>query len=113
MEINKTVFDPLIETVQVYGQTSFELFKLRALDKTAELTSVVFSRVLAYSMLLISVIAASIGTSLWLGQLLGKLYYGFFCTAGIYMVVFFIIYYLLHNRIRRRAGDVIVSKMCN
>ncbi len=49
----------------------------------------------------------NIGVAIWLGDLLGKLYYGFFIVAGFYLFVSFIMYVehkvLIKNPIKNLA----------
>jgi len=113
MESAATFFEPLVERAQVYGKTSLELFKLKAVDKTAGITSTFVSRAVAFSVLFIFVVFVSIGASLWLGELFGKLYYGFLCVAAFYALVGCVLYFFMHNWMKKRAGDAFVSQILN
>ena len=113
MKSEPNFFDPLVERVQDYGKTSYELLKLKAVDKTADITSTFVSRAIAISVLLLFVVFVSIGLSIWLGELLGKMYYGFFCVAAFYALVGCILYFVMHKWMKKRSGDAIVSKMLN
>jgi hypothetical protein len=44
MESQTNLIDPLLERAETYSKTSFELMKLKALAKTADVTSSLFSR---------------------------------------------------------------------
>ena len=44
METKLNLIEPLLERAEVYGKTSFELLKLKSLDKTADLASTLVSR---------------------------------------------------------------------
>lgn len=113
MESETNFFEPLIERAQNYGKTSYELMKLRAVDKTADITSTFVSRAIAIGAIILSVIFLSIGASFWFGELLGKLYYGFFLVAAFYAFVGCILYFVMHKWMKKRAGNAIVSKMLN
>lgn len=113
MKSEANFFEPLAESVQNYGKTSFELLKLKAVDKTADVTSTLISRVVAISVLLLFVVFISIAASLWIGEQLGKMYYGFFCVGVFYAVVGCILYFVLHKWMKKRSGDAIVSKILN
>ena len=42
---NRSIFiEPLLERVEEYGKTSFELYKLKAISQTAKLVSTLVSR---------------------------------------------------------------------
>jgi hypothetical protein len=59
----------MVEHAQAYTQTSIELLKL----KSAAAISTVLSEV--------------IGVAQWLGELLGRSYYGYFIAAGVYLLL--------------------------
>jgi hypothetical protein len=111
---NKIHFiEPLLERVEEYGKTSFELFKLNAVDKTAAVVSTSVSRGLAILVLFMFLLIANIGLSLWLGCLLGRVYYGFFVVAGFYGIIGVVLYFFMHNKIKKRVGDSIILQLLN
>jgi len=57
------------------------------------------------------VFVTNIGASLWIGELLGKSYYGFFCVAGFYIVVIGFIYFFMRDWIKKSIGNSIVSEI--
>ena len=113
MENETSFFEPLLERVEAYRKTSYELFKLEAAEKTVNIVSTVFSRSIAIFFLSIFIVFISIGVSLWLGDMLGKMYYGFFCIAGFYGIVGCFLYFFKHNEIKKSAGNSMVKHMLN
>lgn len=113
MENETTFLEPLFEKAEAYGKTSYELFKLEATEKTVNFLSTGFSRSVAVFFFSIFIVFASIGISLWLGDLLGKTYYGFFCVAGFYGIIGIVLYFFLHTEIKKHAGNSIVKQMLN
>ena len=113
MENKTTFFEPLFERAEAYGKTSYELIKLRTVKKTVIVTSAFVSRSIAFLILCTFIVFLSIGVSFWLGDLLGKMYYGFFCVAGFYAILGFIIYFFLHDEIKKQVGDSIIKHMFN
>lgn len=113
MEDKTTFLDPLLQKAEDYGKTTFELLKLKALDRTADTLSTLASRVFALLSILVFILLANIGLALWLGFLLGKAYFGFFCVAGFYALLGFVFYFLLHKWLKRNIGNTIVSKVLN
>src|SRR5688572_4860916 len=61
-----------------------ELIKLKTLDKTAGAVSTLISRGAAVLIFSMFTIIVNVGIALWLGDILGKTYYGFFCVAAFY-----------------------------
>lgn len=109
-EDNKTgLFESLIEKAEAYGKTSYELFKLKAVDKVAGGLSSAVSQVVAVVLLLMFLGFASIGIALWLGELLGKTYYGFFCVAGVYALFGLILLAVKNNFIKKKVNNVIIE----
>ena len=109
---NKTnLFEPLLERVEEFGKTSYQILRLKTLDKTADVVSNFVSRVVAFIVLCIGVIAINIGVAYWLGNLMGKLHYGFFCVAGFNILIGLILYFFMHNWIKKLIANSIISKM--
>jgi hypothetical protein len=110
MEEKISFMEPLFESAEEYGKVGYKLLQLKALDKA---TGVIASLV-AHSTALIFIstflVSANIGIALWIGDLLGKSYYGFFCVAGFYGVVGSILYFFLYHRIKRWINDLIISQ---
>jgi len=113
MENKITFIEPLFEKAEAYGKTSYELIKLKAVDKTAEVVSTLVSRGAAILVLSMFIVIVNIGIALWLGDLFGKSYYGFFCVAGFYAIIGGVLYFFLHNRIKKNVSNSIISQMLN
>jgi hypothetical protein len=113
MDNQEFFFDPLVEKARTYGKTSIELYKLKAIEKTSEVTSTLVSRMLAFAALGLFLLMASIGVAFWLGEVLGKVYYGFLCLGGFYGAVGLVLYFILHNWMKERTSDAIIKKILN
>ncbi len=113
MEYQENFMEPLIVRVEEYGNTSFELIKLKALNQTTKLLSTFVSRSIFILSLSMFLVVLTIGVSLWIGDLLGKSYYGFFCVAGFYAFIGVVLYFFLHNRIKRSISQTIITMMLN
>ena len=107
MEDKATPIELLFERVEAYSITSLKLLKLKAVDKTAELLSTLISWMIAIVVVALFLIVLNIGIALWLGEVLGKTYYGFFIVAGVYAIVGVIV--LLW--IKKPLNNSIISKM--
>lgn len=111
---NKTLFfEPLFERAESYGKTSYELFKLETAAKTVDIVSTFVSRGVAMFTLAIFLVFMSVGVSLWLGDILGKSYYGFLCVGGFYGIVGIVLYFFTHKGIKKQAGNSIIKQMLN
>lgn len=113
MEDKIHFIEPLFERAEEYGKTSLELFKLKASYKTANVISTLVSRGTVVIVLSMFSVFANIGVAVWLGDLLGKSYYGFFCVAGFYGVAGGVIYFFMHNYIKKSISNTIISQLLN
>lgn len=114
METETVLIDPvfLIEKTEAYGKLSFELLKLKALDKTANISATIISRIFLAIILSLFVMMSNIAVALWLGTLLGKNYYGFFIVASCYGIMA-VILLLTHSIIKAHINDSIITEMFN
>lgn len=110
METTTNFIEPLLEKATQYGKTSFELLKLRSLDKTAAISSTLISRFLLAIVVSIFVLTLNIAVALWLGELLGKSYYGFLVVAGFYGLVALILFFM-HSFIKASVNNSIIAQM--
>ncbi len=112
MDPKHSLLKPLIEKACDYGKTSFELARLKALGKTADLASSLSAGALLVLSLAFFLLIFTIGISLWLGEWLGKSYQGFLVVACFYAMVSLTIM-LIRPFIKRRVNDTVVRKMFN
>ena len=112
MEDKKTFIEPLFERVEEYGKTSFELIKLKVLGKVVHAVSTFVSRGIMVLIFLVIMAFSNIGVAFWLGDLLGKLYYGFFCVAAFYVIVWFVLFFL-RKQIKICLSNSIILHLVN
>lgn len=113
MEKQASFFEPLIERATEYGKTSVELYKLKAIEKTSDVASTMVSRMLAVMALGLFMLMISVGAAFWLGEILGKVYYGFLCVGGFYGVLGLVLYFILHKWVKERTSDAIITRILN
>jgi hypothetical protein len=53
----------------------------------------------------------NLGVALWLGEILGKQFYGFFVVAGFYIVLGLILHFFLHDWVKKIVGDYFVRNI--
>jgi uncharacterized membrane protein YedE/YeeE len=88
----KNTLESLFETTSSYVETRVELAKLKAVKKSSEVASTLISKMIIGSVIFLFLMVFNIGVGFWLGDMLGKNYYGFFVLALFYLVVGVIIY---------------------
>jgi hypothetical protein len=113
MEDAPSLLDSLVERVEDYGKTSFELLKLKTLDKTSEVASLFVSRLLVAVTVSFFLLFVSLGIAYWLGELLGKIYYGFMIVAALYGISGLVVYFFMNKWIRRLVSNSIIQYVLN
>lgn len=108
---DKSKIEQIYERVEQYVSTSVELYKLKALQKVAETaTSILTSVILAFFGLLF-LLFVSIGLAIYLGEVLGKMHYGFMIVSGIYLLFAVIVYALRAQVLKDKVNTYIVRKI--
>ncbi len=112
MEEKATLIESLFEKSEAYAKTNINLFKLKAIDKSADVISTVLSKLVFFIAVLTIFLLLTIGLSLWIGELVGTLYYGFFIVAGFYVLVALFLHFV-PGLIKSPVNDSIILKMLN
>jgi hypothetical protein len=112
MERTTSFIEPLLEKVKEYGKTSLDLIRLKVLDKTAEILSIIASKLILFFVVFIFLITLNLAIGLWLGDLLGKVYYGFGILTLFYGVIAIVVYNM-HSSIKSKINNKIISILIN
>lgn len=110
MEEKSTQIGYLIQIAEAYANTNLSLVKLKTISKSTDVLSSIILKIVIYTVLSIMFILLSIGLSIWIGELLGKLYYGFFILTGVYILVAFVLYYI-PSLIKSPVKNYLILKM--
>ncbi len=110
MEEKATMIESLFEKAESYAKTNLDLFKLHAIDKSADVVSTIVSKLAVIIVVLLIILLLSIGLSLWIGELVGKTNYGFFIVAGFYVIIALILGYK-RRLIKSPVNDSIILQM--
>jgi hypothetical protein len=111
MEENSSLFESLLERAEEYSKTSIELFKLKAVDKVSDVVSSIASRAIACIFFLLFFLMGSVGLALWVGDILGKSWYGFFAVAAFYGLIWVVLYFVMHKWLKKTFGDNIIVQL--
>ena len=112
MEKNGNI-ESLFEKAETYGKTSFELFKLNAIDKYSDVLSSFAVRATVISVILIFILMLSAGIAFWLGEILEKNYYGFFAVAAFYALAAIILFLFRNRWIKMPVNNSLVAQVMN
>lgn len=109
MEERTVILENLVESATDFGKASFQLAKLQALDKTADLISSTVPRAISLLLAFTFLLFGSIGLAAWLNVILESAFLGYFIVAGAYLVVTLMAHLLLHNWLKVRLSNLIIQ----
>lgn len=113
MEPHTNLIEELIEKTVDYGKSSLELAKLKAIDKT----SAVYASLMTHSVVIVILFSfllfLNLGLALWIGKILGEIYYGFFIVAGFYCIIAILVFSFMRKWIKRTAGNSFIKQALN
>ena len=111
MESNATAIEALIGKAEDYGKTTIELVRLKAIDKSAEVASFLAVRFVIFMAVALFMLIINIGLALWIGDLLGKSYYGFFVIAGVNAIFASLLYSFRRKWIAAPLTESVISQL--
>lgn len=111
MEDHTRPIESLLESAAEYGKTSYKLAKLKALDKTSDVVSSLLSHYVVIVIILAFLLFLNLGLAIWLGEILGKIYFGFFAVAVFWGMTGILAHFILHKWLKRIAGDHFIKRL--
>jgi len=109
MEDNAKLIESILERTAEYGKTTFELVKLKALDKTTDVVSSLFPNSIVFVLIVFFMLFLNVGLALWLGEILGKIFFGFFVLAAFYLIIGIVLHFFMHKWLKKIAGDFFIK----
>ena len=101
----------LYEQVKDYSNTTIELYKLTAVDKTAEVASSFSFRIAFLLIAAFFTLFFNIGLSLYLGELLDSNAAGFFIISLFYLVFALLLYIFRQSWIKTPISNLIIKEL--
>lgn len=111
MNDNATTLAKLIERIESYSKISVKLFKLNAIDKSADVVSSFVSMLVCVTMVALSLLIINIGIALWVGNLLGNSFLGFFVVGGFYAVLTLLLHIFSGRMIKLPVSNTIIKHL--
>ena len=109
MEDNTKLIESLLEKASEYGKASYELVKLKALDKTSDAVSSFIPHSVVFFLVVSFLLFVNLGLAFWLGEILGKAFYGFFVVAGFYCVTGIVVHFFMHKWIKKIIRNYMIK----
>ena len=111
MEDNAKSLELLLARAVEYAKSSCELIKLKAVDKTADAASSIMSHSFVLVFIASFMLFLNLGIALWLGDFLGKSYYGFMIIAGFYGMIGLFMRVFMYKWLKAKAADCFIKKV--
>lgn len=113
MSENLKVFESLLERATEFGKTSYQLAKLKSVDKISTVISRIIVSTLFFTIFFTVLLFANLGLAFFLGEILGNSYYGFFIIGAFYFLFGILGFILFHKIILRSVGNYIINQLLN
>ena len=101
----------LFERVENYGKTTQELLNLKIVDKSSNLISTYITQIVIAIFAVFFIVSINIGVAIWIGELLGKLYYGFLLIGMFYGMVGYVLYIFRNKWLKVPINNFIITEM--
>jgi hypothetical protein len=113
MEDNTKLIESLFERATEYGKTSFELVKLKAVDKTSDVVSSFIPHSIVFVLIASFMLFFNLGLAFWLGEILGKPFFGFFVVAAFYCVIGIVLHFFMHKWLKKIFYNYFIKQLFN
>ena len=111
MDEQSGLIESLIAKGEQYGKTTLELLKLKTLDKSADVVSNLVSWLIVVIFAVLFFMILNIGIALWIGELLGKSFYGFFVVSGFYAHLAIVFAVFRKQLIKNPVNESIINQV--
>ncbi len=112
METKDNHIETLIGRIEEYSKTSFELIKLKIIDKMTDALSKLFCHIVFVLIVCFFVLFLSLGAAMYLGEYCGKMYHGFMLVSAFYGVVG-IIFWFVRAPLKTKIKNSIIFQLFN
>lgn len=111
MKETENLIESLWEQTEEYGKTTYKLTKLKILEAAILIITSLVSKVSVVLVASLFVLVFNIGVAFWLGDVLGKVYYGFFIVAAFYFIATIVLHFFLPKWIKTPISNLIINQI--
>ena len=105
--------DLLFDKVEKYANTSIDILKLNAVEKSADVLSSLTSSIVVFIIFAMFTLFVNIGVSLFIGKMLEEYYLGFLIVSTFYLIVGLLVYYNRTKLMKTPLSNMIIVKLLN
>lgn len=103
----------LVESINKYVKTNYELIKLEATERTSVIGSSLISNLLIGLVVILLIFFISLGAGFYISERLGDNYSGFIIVAGFYFIIGFILIIGRRTLMEKPMRNKIIRKICS
>lgn len=101
----------LYKKAKQYTETSIELYRLSAIDTSADVISSLASRAILVLIFSTSIVFLNIGIALLIGNVLGDYFKGFLIISLFYLLIGVLAYFFNKKLIKKPITNLMISKL--
>lgn len=105
--------ETLYDKAKEYTETSIELYKLNAIDTTADVVSSLVSRIVLLIVVSLFTLFVNIAIGLFIGEQIGSSYLGFLFVSGFYLFIAIFIAVFNEKWIKKPISNLVIGKLLN
>lgn len=110
METPSGLIQSLFEQIKELGLTTMELTRLKVLEAITKIVSSLVAKLIVVLVFFMFALILNVGLALYLGEILGKIYLGFFIVAAFDLIVGIVLHFFLKKWINTPVSDSIISE---
>ena len=110
MKEDSDLIEKLIKRTKELGLAYFELIKLKTIDNTINFISAIFPDLIVGSLIIIFLFFLNLGLALWLGTILGKIYFGFLAISLFYLILGFASHFFMRKWLKKVAVNYFIKQ---
>jgi hypothetical protein len=110
MKEDPDLIDGLVKRLTEFGLTYQELVKLKIVNKATNIISAIFPDLIVTTLFMIFLLFLNLGLALWLGDVLGKIYFGFLAVSLLYLMLGFFSHFFMRNRFKKAAENYFIKQ---
>lgn len=111
MEERTVIIENLVESVSDYGKASYQLAKLKTLEKSADVISSTVPRVITIVLVTTCLLFSSVGLASFLNAVLSSTSLGYFLVGGVYALAAITTHIFLRHRIKIWLSNLIIQQI--
>lgn len=103
--------EKLYNKAKVYTKTSLEIYKLQAINTSADVISTLAHKAILILVISTFIVFFNVAMALLLGDVLGSTYKGFLVISLFYLIVGLVLFVFSSSLIKNPVSNLIISKM--